>query len=47
MDFSDDLSLSKVEVSVPTTSTFLYVLLFFTFFVNVHLGFEFVYFFQG
>lgn len=35
MDISDDLSLSQVQVIVPTTSTFL-----FTFAVNVHLGFE-------
>ena len=40
---SDDLSLSQVEVTVPTTSTLLYL---FFFDVNVHLGFE-LNFFQG
>ena len=44
VDISDDLSLSKVEVTVPTTSTFLHFL--YTFFVTVHLEFEF-FFFQG
>ena len=39
MDLSNDLSLSKVEVTVPATSTLLYF--FFLFFlVDVHLEFE-------
>ena len=45
VDISDDLSLSKVEVTVPTTSTFLHFL--YTFFVTVHLEFELLFFFKG
>ena len=44
VDISDDLFLSKVEVTVPTTSTFLQFL--YTFFVTVHLEFE-LFFFSG
>ena len=42
MEIIDDLSLSQVEVTVPTTSTFLYFFIYrtFVFSVNVHLGFE-------
>ena len=47
MDFIDDLSLSQVKVTVPTTSTFLLSFFFFTFFVNVHLRFELIFFFKG
>ena len=43
VDISDDLSLSKVEVTVPTTSTFLL----YSFFVTVHLEFELLFFFKG
>ena len=39
----DDLSLSQVEVTVPTSSTFL-LSFFFTFFVNVHLRFDLIFF---
>ena len=45
VDISDDLSLSKVEVTVLTTSTFLHFL--YTFFATVHLEFELLFFFKG
>ena len=50
MDISDDLSLSQVEVTVPTTHPLscpfflLLLLLLLLLFVNVHLGFELIFF---
>ena len=49
MDISDDLSLSQVQVTVPTTHPlscpfFLLLLLLLLLFVNVHLGFELIFF---
>ena len=62
MDISDDLSLSQVEVTVPTTHPLSYpffllllllllllsllLLLLLLLFVNVHLGFELIFFFK-
>ena len=53
MDISDDLSLSEVEVTVPTTHPLscpffllLLLLLLLLLFVNVHLGFELIFFFK-
>ena len=37
---SNDLSLSQVKVTVPTTSAFFYFSIFYFFFVNLHLEFE-------
>ena len=50
MDISDDLSLSQVQVTVPTTHPLscpfflLLLLLLLLLFVNVHLGFELIFF---